>query len=468
MSSEWQQSFRKHISDLPEIGSGIHYSKSADRLRRLVREGPLRLIDLRDEPERFFLAHRLLSEYATQVGPGFGIRFTVQVNLFAGTILALGNPDQVASLAMVQEKGLLGCFCLTERLAGVNSGLVVNTTAVWDEGRQMFLLDCPDDGAKKNWISQGLTADLAVVVATLILKRKSYGPHAFIMQLRGEDGQLVPGVSAEDMGDKTIGNDLDNARISFSNVWLPKTALLDRYSGIEADEYVQRKPGVTNMDMIGQRLYTGRTVIAASTLVFARTLYKTAMNYTDSKKCWHPKGSVALSDIPQLSTLYREADRELSRVEALRDVCESRLGECLRSSTIPDADLVERVACLKVKAIETSISLCFRLKQELGSYALMGGTGFEKMDYLQCCKFAEGDSRILMQKIARDRLQAFGKKQIGAVLEVTACTELGKKLMAGGKSAWNDNWKDVYGLAELVIERVVEEAAGSQAPYSKL
>eukprot|EP00449_Zooxanthella_nutricula_P018949 CAMPEP_0198533762 /NCGR_PEP_ID=MMETSP1462-20131121/34785_1 /TAXON_ID=1333877 /ORGANISM="Brandtodinium nutriculum, Strain RCC3387" /LENGTH=52 /DNA_ID=CAMNT_0044263677 /DNA_START=1 /DNA_END=156 /DNA_ORIENTATION=- len=51
------------------------------------------------------------------------------------------------------------------------------------------------------------------------------------------------------------------------------------------------------------------------------------------------------------------------------------------------------VACLKVKAIETSISFCFRLKQELGSYALMGGTGFEKMDYLQCCKFAEGDSR---------------------------------------------------------------------------
>lgn len=468
MSAEWQQSFRSAISDLPVLGSNIHYSKSADRLRRLVKEGPLRLTDLRDEPERFFLAHRLLSEFATQVGPGFGIRFTVQVNLFSGSILALGNPSQVAFLDEVQKKGYLGCFCLTERLAGVNSGLVVDTTAVWDEAKQMFCIDCPSEGAKKNWISQGLTADFAVVVATLIVNGKSHGPHGFVMRLRGEDGKLVEGVSAEDMGDKTIGNDLDNARIGFSKVWLPKSALMDKYSGIENNQFVQRRAGTTNMDMIGQRLYTGRAVIAASTLVFARTLYKTARQYADDKKCWHPKGSIPLSNIPQLANLYKEADQQFSRCEALRDVVESRLGECLRTDTIPDAQLVEMVACLKVKAIETSISLCFRLKQELGSYALMGGTGFEKMDYLQCCKFAEGDSRILMQKIARDRLTAFSKKQDGHKPEAEACTALGKRLMSGGQAAWNESWRDVYGLAELVIERVVEEAARVGAPVAKL
>lgn len=469
MSAQWQQSFREHISDIPVLGSGIHYTKSADRLRRLIREGPLRLTDLRDEPERFFQAHNLLSEYATQVGPGFGIRFTVQVNLFAGTILALGNPSQVAFLDEAQKNGHLGCFCLTERLAGVNSGMVVNTTATWDEGNQMYCVDCPGEGAKKNWISQGLTADFAVVIATLIVKGKSKGPHGFIMRLRGEDGELCEGVSAEDMGDKTIGNDLDNARIGFSKVWIPKTSLLDKYSGVENNEFIQRRPGTSNMDMIGQRLYTGRTVIASSTLVFARTLYKTAQSYADAKKCWHPQGSMALSDIPQLSTLYKEADEQLSRCEALQDAVESRLAQCLRTDTIPDVELVEMVACLKVKAIETSISLCFRLKQELGSYALMGGTGFEKMDYLQCCKFAEGDSRILMQKIARDRLTAFSKKQDGRKPEVEACAALGQKLMAGGKAAWNQNWQRVYSLAELVIERVVDDACGGErAAASKL
>ena len=31
-------------------------------------------------------------------------------------------------------EGLLGCFGLTEKLAGVNSGGVVNTIAEWDDG----------------------------------------------------------------------------------------------------------------------------------------------------------------------------------------------------------------------------------------------------------------------------------------------------------------------------------------------
>mmetsp|Transcript_125727 Transcript_125727/g.367381 ORF Transcript_125727/g.367381 Transcript_125727/m.367381 type:complete len:466 (+) Transcript_125727:92-1489(+) len=465
MTEQFVQSWRDHTSDIPVLGSNIHYTQSADRLRKLIREGPYNLTDLRDAPERFFLAHQMLSEFATRVGPGFGIRFTVQVNLFAGTIIGLGNTEQVNFLSEVQKKGLLGCFCLTERLAGVNSGLVVNTTAEWDEGRQMFLLDCPDEGSKKNWISQGLTADLAVVVATLLVKGKSYGPHAFVMEMR-RNGELVPGVTVEDMGNKTIGNDLDNARVSFSKVWVPRSALLDRYAGIEKGEYVQYKPGTSNMDMIGQRLYTGRAVIASSTLVFARTLFKTAREYTDSKRCWHPKGAIMLSEIPQLDFLYKEADQALGKVEALRDAVEARLCECLKSDKIPTNELVEMVAALKVKAIETTISLCFRLKQELGSYALMGGTGFEKMDYLQCCKFAEGDSRILMQKIARDRLQAFSKKQEGTARESEICFKLGKAVMTGGKNAWTENWKEVYGLADAVIDRVVDTA--STQPQARL
>lgn len=39
----------------------------------------------------------------------------------------------------------------------------------------------------------------------------------------------------------------------------------------------------------------------------------------------------------------------------------------------------------------------------------VGGTGFEQADFLQCCKFAEGDSRILMLKMARDRLRVAQK-----------------------------------------------------------
>merc|ERR1712224_740384 len=295
---------------------------------------------------------------------------------------------------------------------------------------------------------------MCVVVADLVVGGKHHGPHGFLMEMRREE-QLVPGVTAGDMGDKTIGNDLDNAWGHFDGVQLPKDALLDRYGGIENGKYVQRVKGVRTMEMIGQRLYTGRTVIAQSTLVFARTLFAQTKVYSDGKKCWDPSGGLVLSEVPQLQDLFKDADAQISRVEAFAERVETRLCECLRADKLPSPDLVEAVAVLKVKAIETSIEQCFRLKQEVGSYALMGGTGFEKLDYLQCCKFAEGDSRILMQKMARDRLQAFSKGNNGSEAENKICIQLGQALKVGGQKAWNPNWRLVYGLAEAVMERVL-------------
>jgi hypothetical protein len=61
-----------------------------------VRKGTLRFTDIHDDPERFFLAHRLLAKHAPEHGPGFWIRFTVQFNLFAGSVVALGGPQQLA------------------------------------------------------------------------------------------------------------------------------------------------------------------------------------------------------------------------------------------------------------------------------------------------------------------------------------------------------------------------------------
>ena len=52
----------------------------------------------------------------------------------------------------------------------------------------------------------------------------------------------------------------------------------------------------------------------------------------------------------------------------------------LRSGGVPDDALAHQIAVAKVKAVEYSIDLCWRLKQEVGSYALMGDSGFGSMD----------------------------------------------------------------------------------------
>ena len=147
-SDDWETTF---ATEAAKIRPDVSHEESAKDMRALLETGLLRHTDLRDNPDKFFLAHRLLAKHSPDNGPGFWIRFTVHYNLFAGTVVALGNEEQVAALDDLHDPGRLGCFALTEKLAGVNSGLVVNTTIDWDPDSQEFVLATPDEGAHKNW-----------------------------------------------------------------------------------------------------------------------------------------------------------------------------------------------------------------------------------------------------------------------------------------------------------------------------
>ena len=62
---------------------------------------------------------------------------------------------------------------------------------------------------------------------------KFVGPHAFYMDFRDKNKNLLPGITIENMGRKTIANDLDNASIHFDHVVLPKSAMLTRFARID-------------------------------------------------------------------------------------------------------------------------------------------------------------------------------------------------------------------------------------------
>jgi acyl-CoA oxidase len=441
------------------------YQESANALRVIVKSGLLKHTDLRDNPERFFLAHRILAEHAVELGPGHWIRLTVHYNLCMGTVLAVGNPEQVAALDEYQKRGQLGCFGLTERFAGVNSGLVVNATATWRPETKDFVLNSPDDGSCKNWISQGMTADKGLVLASLIVDGKNMGPHAFLIDFI-TNGKHAPGITVGDMGRKTIGNDLDNAWIRFQNVVVPKSGLLNRYADIDSNGNYVKKQKLHQMEMIGQRLFTGRVAVAQAALTFARNLFRKTQEYSDNKITWGPKGKrPRLSDIPQLKSLYAEANATLARLTTFTEACEAKLADALRKDVIPSKKLVQAIAVAKVQCVENAIGLCHRLKQEVGSYALMATSGFESLDFLSCCKFAEGDSRILMLKMSRDRLRAFGKllkqgKQGSGSQEDKYCMTLAQAVMADRQKGWDDNWRTVYALADCVMQRVLNEWVG--------
>jgi len=344
-----------------------------------------------------------------------------------------------------------------------------------------------------------LTAEHGVVIADLLIKGKSYGPHPFLMRLRhsssssssssadsgdahgdthGELGELVRGVTVSDMGHKTVANDLDNARVWFDHVQLPHDSLLNKFAFVDpADGTYHTREGKPAMriEVIGQRLLTGRQAIAEAALLSSKCLHLKTEEYAKQKKCNGLAGEVSLSSLPHIANVFEDSYKELDCMLSFAASVERRLNAVLVSDgAIPDADLVDAIAVLKVKSVEVSVARSHALRLEVGSYALMHGTGFELADMLLTCKFAEGDSRILLLKLARDRLKRVGKDglaktallalglagKVGEGAEARAALALALKLSpvkgkgaAAQAKALDENWRDVYALADLVCER---------------
>ena len=112
-------------------------------------------------------------------------------------------------------------------------------------------------------------------------------------------------------------------------------------------------------------------------------------------------------------------------------------------------------------------SIQHRLEQEVGSHALMAGSGFERKDMLLCCRFAEGDSRVLKMKMARDRLGTLRRRGLAAELtsalggsgsqraESRLALKLGRAMEGarregGGAVArvWDEQWETVCAPAK--------------------
>jgi len=71
-------------------------------------------------------------------------------------------------------------------------------------------------------------AQHAVVFAQLVIDGVGYGVHTVLVSIRNRDMRPLPGVTVVDMGVKMGLNGVDNARLTFDNVHVPRTNLLNR------------------------------------------------------------------------------------------------------------------------------------------------------------------------------------------------------------------------------------------------
>ncbi len=164
------------------------------------------------------------------------VKVGVQFGLFGGAILQLGTRrHHDAFLRDLVSGALMGCFAMTETGHGSNVQ-ALRTVASYDPSSGEFVLTTPDDQARKDYIGNAaLHARVAVVFAQLETAGQSHGVHAFVVPIRDEAGKPLPGVRIEDDGLKLGLNGVDNGRLWFDGLRVPREALLDRFASVAED-----------------------------------------------------------------------------------------------------------------------------------------------------------------------------------------------------------------------------------------
>ncbi len=168
--------------------------------------------------------------------PSLQIKSGVQWGLFASAILHLGTQYHHATfLPDAMSLAVPGAYAMTEIGHGSDVASVA-TTATYDEATEEFVIHTPFRAAWKEYLGNAaLHATAATVFAQLITKGDNHGVHAFYMPIRSEDGEFLPGVGGEDDGLKGGLNGIDNGRLHFTNVRVPRVNLLNRYGDVAAD-----------------------------------------------------------------------------------------------------------------------------------------------------------------------------------------------------------------------------------------
>ena len=170
------------------------------------------IFDFRDDPINLFTCHEMLS----QIDGSLATKFTVQFNLFGGTLMALHTDRHLPFMKKVDSLEHMGCFCFTELGYG-NNAPKMETTATYNHDSKTFTINSPTPMSQKYWITNGAChANWAIVFAQTLVGGKNEGISSFLVQIRDKDMKPCPGVFIEDMGVKMGLNGVDNGRLIFN------------------------------------------------------------------------------------------------------------------------------------------------------------------------------------------------------------------------------------------------------------
>ncbi len=165
------------------------------------------------------------------------VKAGVQWGLFGGAIENLGTErHHEAYVQRIIDLDLLGCFAMTETGHG-SDVQALETTATYDPATQEFVIDSPTRTSRKDYIGGAAeTARVAAVFAQLITPDgEGHGVHCFVVPIRDDEGNDLPGVTTTDCHYKGGLPGVDNGRIKFDHVRVPRENLLNKYADVAED-----------------------------------------------------------------------------------------------------------------------------------------------------------------------------------------------------------------------------------------
>ncbi|HZU48705.1 MAG TPA: acyl-CoA dehydrogenase [Mycobacterium sp.] len=349
------------------------------------------------------------------------VKAGVQWGLFGGAVENLGTEHHHRTYVhKIINLELRGCFAMTETGHG-SDVQSLETTATYDPATEEFVIDSPTPTARKDYIGGAAeTARVAAVFAQLITAENgapvNHGVHCFMVPIRDADGNDLPGVTTSDCQYKGGLPGVDNGRIVFDHVRVPRQNLLNRYGDVAPDGTYSspiENPNRRFFTML-DTLVRGRITVGGSAGAAARVALDIATRYALQRRQFTAPGD----DREVLLMDYLVHQRRLlpliARSYALQFAQNELVGKChdIQTADEPDAEeqreLASRAAGLKAantwhatRAIQEAREAC-------------GGAGYMAENRLIALRADtdvfttfEGDNHVLTQLVAKELLTAY-------------------------------------------------------------
>ncbi len=336
------------------------------------------------------------------------VKFGVQFGLFGGSILQLGTETHHRRwLRDIGTLALPGCYAMTEVDHGSNVR-EIETRARYLPGEGAFEIHTPHPGARKDWIGNAaVDGRMATVFAQLEVEGEEHGVHAFVVPLRDEEGEILPGIEIEDCGPKVGLNGVDNGRIAFQRVRIPRDHLLDRFGQVTGEgryESPINSPGRRFFTMLGT-LVKGRISIAAASVSAARTALAIALPYSARRRQFGPSGG---PEIPVLDFLthQRLLLPRLAGTYALHFAVRELMGEHDEAQEEEERTRVEvQAAGLKAYASRHAVETIQACREACGGQGYLAANRFGTLrEDVDVFTTFEGANVVLLQLVARGLL----------------------------------------------------------------